>query len=147
MRRESVWSPKLRCLGGRRERQRRRFEDVTGADSSNFPDVVRRFRGRSQQVVRRCHFERDEKHVRLALGGARRFRRLLVRGRRRIEAKVRRERQDQDVSSEQRRMEAQGQTRSIRDEFKRMAGVLTGVDGVENRAEALKTAWNVPDPK
>ena len=25
-----------------------------------------------------------------------------------------------------------GQTRSIRDEFKRMAGVLTGVDGVEN---------------
>ena len=40
-----------------------------------------------------------------------------------------------------------GQTRSIRDEFKRMAGVLTGVDGVENRAEELKKAWNVPDPK
>ena len=40
-----------------------------------------------------------------------------------------------------------GQTRSLRDEFKRMAKVLTGVDGVENRAEALKKAWNVPDPK
>lgn len=41
-----------------------------------------------------------------------------------------------------------GQTRSIRDEFKRMAKVLAGVDGVENRAEALKTAWNVTvDPK
>ncbi len=36
------------------------------------------------------------------------------------------------IMIEQRRMEAQGQTRSIRDEFKRMAGVLTGVDGVEN---------------
>ena len=36
------------------------------------------------------------------------------------------------IMTEQRRMEAQGQTRSIRDEFKRMAGVLTGVDGVEN---------------
>jgi len=40
-----------------------------------------------------------------------------------------------------------GQTRSIRAEFKRMARVLAGVDGVENRAEALKKAWNVPDPK
>ena len=41
-----------------------------------------------------------------------------------------------------------GPTRSIRDEFKRMAKVLAGVDGVENRAEALKTAWNVTvDPK
>ena len=40
-----------------------------------------------------------------------------------------------------------GQTRSIRDEFKRMANILAGVDGVENRAEALKKAWNVPDPK
>ena len=40
-----------------------------------------------------------------------------------------------------------GQTRSIRTEFKRMAQVLAGVDGVENRAEALKKAWNVPDPK
>ena len=40
-----------------------------------------------------------------------------------------------------------GQTRSIRDEFKRMANILAGVDGVENRADALKKAWNVPDPK
>ena len=40
-----------------------------------------------------------------------------------------------------------GQTRSIRDELKRMARELAGVDGVENRAEALKKAWNVPDPK
>mgnify|MGYP001479078245 FL=1 len=40
-----------------------------------------------------------------------------------------------------------GQTRSIRTEFKRMANILAGVDGVENRAEALKKAWNVPDPK
>ena len=41
-----------------------------------------------------------------------------------------------------------GQTRSIRGEFKRMAKVLAGVDGVANRAEALKTAWNVTvDPK
>ncbi len=44
-------------------------------------------------------------------------------------------------------VETLGQTRSIRDEFKRMARVLAGVDGVENRAEALKKAWNVPDPK
>ena len=36
---------------------------------------------------------------------------------------------------------------SIRTEFKRMAQELAGVDGVENRAEALKKAWNVPDPK
>ena len=41
-----------------------------------------------------------------------------------------------------------GPTRSIRDEFKRMANELAGVDGVESRAEALKTAWNVTvDPK
>ena len=40
-----------------------------------------------------------------------------------------------------------GQTRSIRVEFKRMANILAGVDGVENRADALKKAWNVPDPK
>ena len=40
-----------------------------------------------------------------------------------------------------------GQTRSIRDELKRMARELAGVDGVENRAEALEKAWNVLDPK
>ena len=40
-----------------------------------------------------------------------------------------------------------GQTRSIRAEFRRMARVLAGVEGVEKRAEALKKAWNVPDPK
>ena len=40
-----------------------------------------------------------------------------------------------------------GQTGSIRAEFKRMAQVLAKVEGVENRAEALKKAWNVPDPK
>ena len=37
-----------------------------------------------------------------------------------------------------------GQTGSIRTEFKRMAQVLAGVEGVEKRAEALKKAWNVP---
>ena len=40
-----------------------------------------------------------------------------------------------------------GQTGSIRTEFKRMARVLAGVEGVENRAEALKKAWDIPDPK
>ena len=36
---------------------------------------------------------------------------------------------------------------SIRAEFKRMAQVLAGIEGVEKRADALKKAWNVPDPK
>ena len=30
---------------------------------------------------------------------------------------------------------------------KRMAQVLAKVEGVENRAEALKKAWDIPDPK
>ena len=44
-------------------------------------------------------------------------------------------------------VETLGQTGSIRTEFKRMARVLAGVEGVENRAEALKKAWDIPDPK
>ena len=40
-----------------------------------------------------------------------------------------------------------GQTRSIRAEFRRMARELAGIEGVEKRADALKKAWNVPDPK
>ena len=40
-----------------------------------------------------------------------------------------------------------GQTGSIRTEFKRMANILAGIEGVEKRADALKKAWNVPDPK
>ena len=40
-----------------------------------------------------------------------------------------------------------GQTRSIRAEFKRMAQVIAGVEGVENRAEAPKKALDIPDPK
>ena len=36
---------------------------------------------------------------------------------------------------------------SIRTEFKRMAQVLAKVEGVENRAEVLKKAWDIPDPK
>ncbi len=44
-------------------------------------------------------------------------------------------------------VETLGQTGSIRTEFKRMANILAGVEGVENRAEALKKAWDIPDPK